>query len=64
MQPGEDPRWNGPFYTDPRNPALFVRKRYGFGWTINLGHPWGRPLLVALFLIPVAAVVVISLLVR
>jgi uncharacterized membrane protein len=28
----------GIFYVNANDPALMVRKRYGFGWTLNFGH--------------------------
>ena len=41
--PGERPPdegWSGPFYSNPDDPALFVPKRYGIGYTLNFGNPW------------------------
>jgi uncharacterized membrane protein len=36
-----DPRaWRGGFYVNPDDPALFVPKRQGAGWTLNFGHKW------------------------
>lgn len=36
-----DPRaWRGNFYVNPDDPALFVPKRQGAGWTLNLAHKW------------------------
>jgi uncharacterized membrane protein len=33
-------RWVlGFLYVDPDDPRLIVRKRYGFGWTLNFGRP-------------------------
>jgi len=38
---GKEPRgWRGWIYQNPDDPALFVPKRVGIGWTINFGHPW------------------------
>jgi len=31
--------WSGPFYANPDDPALFVPKRYGIGYTLNFGNP-------------------------
>jgi hypothetical protein len=39
------------------HPALFVPKRYGVGWTLNLTHPAGWPLLVALLAVPLLTIV-------
>ncbi|MET7419250.1 DUF5808 domain-containing protein [Dactylosporangium sp. NPDC005555] len=34
-----DPRaWRGGFYVNPDDPAMFVPKRQGSGWTLNFGH--------------------------
>jgi uncharacterized membrane protein len=59
--------WWGPFYVNPADPALFVRK-YGLGWimgrlgyTLNFGNPWAWLVLAALtilFLAPLWYVVV------
>jgi uncharacterized membrane protein len=39
--PSPDSAWKlGLFYFNPDDPALFVEKRFGIGWTINLGRPW------------------------
>jgi uncharacterized membrane protein len=36
-----DKNWKwGIFYSNPENPALFVRKRSGLGWTLNFANPW------------------------
>jgi uncharacterized membrane protein len=43
MSQPETNNWKlGVFYVDPQNPALWVRKRFSPGMTINLGHPRGR----------------------
>lgn len=43
----------GVFYANPNDPAVFVRKRYGYGRTLNFGHwiSWlilATPILIAL----------------
>jgi len=57
--PASDPRerdsWRLPgLYINRDNPALWVEKRWGGGWTINLGHPQAKRecwrLLAVLFL--------------
>ena len=36
-----DSRWIlGRLYFDRRDPALFVERRLGLGYTFNLGNPW------------------------
>jgi uncharacterized membrane protein len=48
----EDRYWKaGIFYVNRNDPALFIEKRFGIGYTLNLGHPgaWGiLALIVAL----------------
>lgn len=35
-----DDRWiGGIFYSNPQDPALWVEKRLGIGWTLNFGNP-------------------------
>lgn len=48
-----DNRWSGIFYSDPDDPALFVPKRFGIGYTLNFGNRWSWAVL-ALFLVMVA----------
>jgi len=47
--------WRGVFYFDRDDPALFVPKRMGFGYTFNFGHPGAIVLLVLLLLVPLLA---------
>jgi uncharacterized membrane protein len=48
-----DRAWKGGvFYYNPDDPALFVEKRYGLGWTVNFGHPQAKLMLVGLLLVP------------
>lgn len=36
----QDRHWKlGQFYYNPDDPALFVEKRFGIGWTVNLARP-------------------------
>ncbi|HEY7974240.1 MAG: DUF5808 domain-containing protein [Ktedonobacterales bacterium] len=47
----------GVFYYNPDDPAVFVPKRLGLGWTINFAHPGGKVMaavIVALILLPIA----------
>jgi multisubunit Na+/H+ antiporter MnhB subunit len=39
----------GDIYVNPADPAIFVEKRNGFGFTFNLGNPWGVGILVLFF---------------
>ena len=50
--PDDDRFWKaGVFYVNRRDPALMVPKRFGVGWTINLGHPAGIAIGVAILVI-------------
>ena len=40
-------KW-GLIYNNPADPALWVPKRVGIGWTLNFGHPWGWPVMILL----------------
>ena len=39
-QPPPDVGWKGIFYSNPDDPALWVPKRFGLGYTLNFGNPW------------------------
>ena len=43
--------YGGLFYSNPDDPDLFVPKRFGFGWTLNFGHPQAKLFLVGLLLL-------------
>jgi uncharacterized membrane protein len=40
--------YNGLWYNTPDDPALFVPKRFGLGWTLNFGHAQARLFLITL----------------
>jgi uncharacterized membrane protein len=43
----DDRYWSaGFFYNNPDDPALFVPKRFGLGWTLNFGHPQAKLVLI------------------
>ena len=45
----DDRYWSGGiFYNNPDDPALFIEKRYGLGWTLNFGHPQAKLVLIGL----------------
>ncbi|MGW2826241.1 DUF1648 domain-containing protein [Streptomyces sp. NPDC001443] len=50
----DDRYWRllGSVYVNRADPAVLVQKRFGIGWTINLGNPRGVVLLLGLILIP------------
>jgi len=50
--PDECWKW-GLFYFNPGDPAIFVEKRFGVGYTINMGNVWGW-VVMALMLSPLA----------
>ncbi|GAK39277.1 DUF5808 domain-containing protein [Paenibacillus urinalis] len=46
---GNDESWKlGMFYFDPKDPAIFVEKRMGYGWTINHARPMAWFLFVSI----------------
>jgi hypothetical protein len=53
----------GVFYTNPADPAVFVPKRLGVGWTLNFGNPRAwiflASMLIAAAILPFAVVAVI-----
>ena len=48
----------GIFYYDPQDPALFVPKRSGLGYTFNFGRPSAIALTIAILVIPLAIALV------
>jgi hypothetical protein len=53
-----DAAWRaGLFYVNRDDPALWVPKRMGVGYTLNLGHPGGKLLLAFLVTLPLAIAV-------
>jgi uncharacterized membrane protein len=56
----DDRHWKlGQFYYNPNDPAIWVEKRFGIGWTVNFAHPlgWGSLLgvLVIILLLSIFA---------
>jgi uncharacterized membrane protein len=66
--PREPPRnpsaWRagGIIYVDRDDPALFVPKQIGVGYTFNFGHPAALPLTLAILVAPLAVLVLLFLL--
>lgn len=55
----EDKYWKlGVFYFNPGDPALFLEKRFGVGWTIN----FGRPLAWFIFILIIASAIILPIL--
>jgi uncharacterized membrane protein len=60
--PDDDRRWRGGFfYVDRDDPALFVPKRFGLGWTVNFGHPAGIAIGVIVIVVLIGVVVVLPI---
>ena len=54
----EDQYWKlGVFYYNPEDPALFVEKRFGVGWTNNFARPMSWVMLVGLLILIVLFVI-------
>jgi uncharacterized membrane protein len=51
----------GGTYYNPGDPALFVDKRYGVGWTLNMARPLSWVMLGGILLIPLAIVVITAI---
>jgi uncharacterized membrane protein len=41
-----DEGWKAIFYSNRDDPALFVPKRFGIGYTLNFANPWSWAVLV------------------
>ena|SRR5689334_2810986 len=49
----DDQYWFGDFfYNNPDDSAMFVPKRYGFGWIMNFGNPRGKVFMIGMLLLP------------
>ena len=59
VAPDDHWKW-GVLYYNPEDPALWVEKRLGFGWTLNFANRWSWLILVGTF----AVLTVVLLLVR
>jgi uncharacterized membrane protein len=59
----DDQYWlGGIVYNNPDDPEWLVPKRYGLGWTLNVGHPVGRLFMGGLIAL-VLALTILSILV-
>lgn len=53
----DDRYWKlGGIYANPNDPAIFVERRFGLGWTINVGNPRALLVLLVLLALPLAFV--------
>lgn len=56
----DDAHWKlGIIYFNSKDPSLFVEKRQGIGWTVNLG----QPKIILIIFVPVAVIIAVSFLV-
>jgi uncharacterized membrane protein len=54
----DDRYWSaGLLYNNPDDPAVFVPKRFGLGWTVNFGHPRGKLFLISILLLPLVLLI-------
>jgi uncharacterized membrane protein len=44
----------GGIYANPNDPAIFVERRFGLGWTINFGNPRALLVLLVILVLPFA----------
>ena len=51
--------WVGFVYVNPADPRLWVRKRVGFGWTLNFAHRRARVMLLALPGVPLVVALLV-----
>jgi uncharacterized membrane protein len=59
----DDRYWYAGFcYYNPDDPALFVLKRFGGGWTVNFGHPGGKLFLIVIVLVLLLSTVLLPIL--
>ena len=60
----DDRYWYGGFfYSNPDDPAMFVPRRFGIGWTLNFGHPRARQFLITIAVLLLVIVLLPPLLV-
>lgn len=53
--------WLGLFYVNRADPSILVQRRFGYGWTLNLGNVWAGVVLLFLIGIPVGLAVASAL---
>ncbi|MCR2043064.1 DUF1648 domain-containing protein [Anaerosalibacter massiliensis] len=47
-------------YYNPEDPALFIEKRFGVGWTVNVGRPLGMFFMILPFIIIALTLILVS----
>lgn len=56
----DDRYWKlGQFYVNKNDPAIFIEKRFGVGWTNNWAHPISWFLMIAVLLLPILIILLI-----
>ncbi|MDV2687407.1 DUF5808 domain-containing protein, partial [Alkalihalophilus lindianensis] len=54
MDRDDDRYWKlGVFYFNPKDPAIFLEKRFGIGWTNNWAHPLSWVFIIVVILLAV-----------
>lgn len=57
----DDEYWKlGQFYVNKNDPAIFIEKRFGIGWTINFARPLGWIFLIGMILLPIILVYLLT----
>ena len=57
----DDALWRrGLVYVNRNDPAMLVPKRFGIGWTLNMGNPWSWLAVAAMLLVVVVLIAVAS----
>ncbi|BBH22678.1 membrane protein [Paenibacillus baekrokdamisoli] len=58
----EEKHWKGggAFYYNADDPALFVPKRFGIGWTVNMARPSSWLVVGAIIIIPISITIIAS----
>lgn len=58
----DDKYWKlGQFYYNPDDPALFLEKRFGVGWTVNLARPLAWLILTAPLVLAAVLIIIMEL---
>lgn len=61
----DDRHWKwGLFYSNPNDPALWVEKRFGIGWTINMARPGAWLTIIAILTVGLVVPAAIALIAR
>ena len=48
----------GSIYNNPNDPSLFVQKRFGVGWTVNIGNTKGKLFFFSPFIIVIVVLII------